>query len=60
MMEVFEKMQVQSSPPRWRGSGVSAYGVLEAKPVPGSNGKLYEAMSLVEKPRPEDAPSTSR
>ena len=39
------------------GPGISAYGVLEGKPVPGSNGKLYEVASLVEKPRPEDAPS---
>jgi UTP--glucose-1-phosphate uridylyltransferase len=39
------------------GPGISAYGVLEGKPVPGSNGKLYEVLSLVEKPRPEEAPS---
>jgi UTP--glucose-1-phosphate uridylyltransferase len=39
------------------GPGISAYGVLEGKPVPGSNGKLYEVASLVEKPRPEEAPS---
>jgi UTP--glucose-1-phosphate uridylyltransferase len=39
------------------GPGISAYGVLEANPVPGSNGKLYEVVSLVEKPRPEEAPS---
>jgi UTP--glucose-1-phosphate uridylyltransferase len=39
------------------GPGISAYGVLEGKPVPGSNGKLYEVTSLVEKPRPEEAPS---
>ena len=39
------------------GPGISAYGVLEGKPVPGSNGKLYEVISLVEKPRPEEAPS---
>jgi len=39
------------------GPGISAYGVLEGKPVPGSNGKLYEVMSLVEKPRAEEAPS---
>ena len=39
------------------GPSISAYGVLEGKPVPGSNGKLYEVMNLVEKPRPEEAPS---
>jgi UTP--glucose-1-phosphate uridylyltransferase len=39
------------------GPGISAYGVLEANPVPGSNGKLYEVVNLVEKPRPEEAPS---
>jgi UTP--glucose-1-phosphate uridylyltransferase len=39
------------------GPGIAAYGVLEAKPVEGSNGKLFEVLSLVEKPRAEDAPS---
>jgi UTP--glucose-1-phosphate uridylyltransferase len=58
MMEVFDKMQCSVLATQVvEGPGISAYGVLEAKPVPGSNGKLYEVMNLVEKPRPEEAPS---
>jgi UTP--glucose-1-phosphate uridylyltransferase len=39
------------------GPAISAYGVLKAKPVEGSGGKLFEVLDLVEKPRHEDAPS---
>ena len=40
------------------GTAISAYGVLDAKPVPGQwNGRLFEVKDLVEKPKPEDAPS---
>jgi UTP--glucose-1-phosphate uridylyltransferase len=39
------------------GKAISAYGVLDAKPVNGFNGRLYEIQSMVEKPRLEDAPS---
>ena len=40
------------------GNAISSYGVLDAKPVPGKwNGRLFEVKDLVEKPRPEDAPS---
>jgi len=39
------------------GEAISAYGVLDAKPVPGFNGQLYEINDLVEKPRFKDAPS---
>jgi UTP--glucose-1-phosphate uridylyltransferase len=58
MMNVFEKTQCSVLATQVvEGPGISAYGVLEGKPVPGSNGKLYEVLSLVEKPRPEEAPS---
>ena len=58
MMEVFDKMQCSVLATQVvEGPGISAYGVLEATPVPGSNGKLYEVMNLVEKPRPEEATS---
>jgi UTP--glucose-1-phosphate uridylyltransferase len=58
MMKVFDKTQCSVLATQVvEGPGISAYGVLEGKPVPGSNGKLYEVMSLVEKPRPEEAPS---
>jgi len=39
------------------GPAISAYGVLKAKPVEGSKGRLYEVLDLVEKPKPQDAPS---
>ncbi len=58
LMDVFNKTQCSVLATQVvEGPGISAYGVLEGKPVPGSNGKLYEVVSLVEKPRPEDAPS---
>jgi UTP--glucose-1-phosphate uridylyltransferase len=58
LMKVFEKTQCSVLATQVvEGPGISAYGVLEGKPVPGSNGKLYEVVGLVEKPRPEDAPS---
>jgi len=58
LMEVFNKTQCSVLATQVvEGPGISAYGVLDAKVVPGSNGKLYEVSSLVEKPRPEDAPS---
>ena len=58
LMNVFEKAQCSVLATQVvEGPGISAYGVLDAKPVPGSNGKLYEVSNLVEKPRAEDAPS---
>jgi UTP--glucose-1-phosphate uridylyltransferase len=39
------------------GPAISAYGVLKAKLVDGTKGRLYEVQDLVEKPKPEDAPS---
>ena len=40
------------------GAAISAYGVLDAKPVPGRHdGRLFEVRDLVEKPKFEDAPS---
>ncbi len=40
------------------GPAISAYGVLDAKPVPGRNdGRLFEVRDLVEKPKFEETPS---
>ena len=40
------------------GPGISAYGVLDAKPVEGKfSGQLFEISNMVEKPKLEDAPS---
>jgi UTP--glucose-1-phosphate uridylyltransferase len=38
------------------GAAISAYGCLDVVPVPG-NPRLMEVKDLVEKPRPEEAPS---
>jgi UTP--glucose-1-phosphate uridylyltransferase len=39
------------------GAAISSYGVLDAKPMTGHSGRLFEVRSLVEKPKFEDAPS---
>ena len=41
------------------GKMISSYGVLDVKPVEGSRfgERLYEIKNMVEKPKPEDAPS---
>src|ERR1017187_9156470 len=40
------------------GDAISSYGVLDATTVPGKwNERLFEVHDLVEKPKPEDAPS---
>ncbi len=39
------------------GETISAYGVLDATPVEGFGGRLFEIHDMVEKPRPETAPS---
>ena len=58
MMEVFQEMQCSVIATQViEGPAISAYGVLDAKPVPGFDGRLFEVRGLVEKPRPEQAPS---
>ncbi len=39
------------------GKAISAYGVLDATPTGKHDGRLYAVNNLVEKPKPEDAPS---
>jgi UTP--glucose-1-phosphate uridylyltransferase len=39
------------------GPMISSYGVIKAKEVDGTGGKLFEVLDLVEKPKPADAPS---
>jgi UTP--glucose-1-phosphate uridylyltransferase len=39
------------------GPAISSYGVIKAKQVAGSGGRLYEVLDLVEKPALADAPS---
>jgi UTP--glucose-1-phosphate uridylyltransferase len=39
------------------GPAISSYGVLKAKEVSGSGGKLFEVLDMVEKPKQSEAPS---
>jgi UTP--glucose-1-phosphate uridylyltransferase len=40
------------------GPAISAYGVLEVKPADGRfDGRLFEIVNMVEKPKPQEAPS---
>jgi UTP--glucose-1-phosphate uridylyltransferase len=57
MMRVFEQTQCSVIATQVvEGKAISAYGVLDATPVPG-NPRLYEIRNMVEKPRFEEAPS---
>jgi UTP--glucose-1-phosphate uridylyltransferase len=59
MMQVFEEVQCSVIATQViDGPAISAYGVLKVKPADGRfNGRLYEILDLVEKPKLEDAPS---
>jgi UTP--glucose-1-phosphate uridylyltransferase len=57
MMQVFEQTQCSVIATQVvEGKAISAYGVLDAKPVAG-NPRLYEIRNMVEKPKFEEAPS---
>ncbi len=59
MIQVFEQVQCSVIATQIvEGKAISAYGVLDAKPVPGMfDGRLFEIRNMVEKPKPEEAPS---
>jgi len=58
MMDVFNETQGSVIATQVvEGKAISAYGVLDVKPMPGFEGRLYEIFNMVEKPRLEDAPS---
>jgi UTP--glucose-1-phosphate uridylyltransferase len=59
MMHVFNEMQCSVIATQMvEGKAISAYGVLDVKPMPGRfDGRLHEILNMVEKPRFEDAPS---
>src|ERR1700752_5206032 len=59
MMRVFEETQCSVIATQVvEGPAISAYGVLDVKPADGRfDGRLFEINSMVEKPKPEDAPS---
>jgi len=59
MMRVFEETQCSVVATQVvEGPGISAYGVLDVKPADDRfGGRLFEINNMVEKPKPEDAPS---
>ena len=59
MMQVFEATQWSVLATQMiEGKAISAYGVLKVKPADGRfDGRLYQVLDLVEKPKPENAPS---
>jgi len=58
LMNVFDEKQCSVIATQVvEGPAIAAYGVLKAKEVPGTGGKLYEVLDLVEKPKLADAPS---
>ena len=58
MMEVFEEKQSSViATQKIDGPAISAYGVLDAKPVNGFEGRLYDVSNMVEKPSLAEAPS---
>ena len=59
MMRVFEQTQCSVIATQIvEGKAISAYGVLDVKPVEGhQGGRLYEVLNMVEKPSLEEAPS---
>jgi UTP--glucose-1-phosphate uridylyltransferase len=59
MMEVFEESQCSLiATQEVNGPAISSYGVLDAQRIEGKfNGRAYNVRNLVEKPKPEEAPS---
>jgi UTP--glucose-1-phosphate uridylyltransferase len=58
MMDVFNDRQCSVIATQVvEGPAISSYGVLKAKEVSGSGGKLYEVQDMVEKPKQSEAPS---
>jgi UTP--glucose-1-phosphate uridylyltransferase len=59
MIEVFEETQASViAIMEVDKKAISSYGAIDARPVPGKwSGRLFDIQSLVEKPRPEEAPS---
>ncbi len=58
MMNVFDKVQCSVVATQMvEGAAISAYGVLKVKPADGHDGRLFEVLDMVEKPKFEEAPS---
>lgn len=58
MVNVFEEKQCSVIAAQViEGKMISSYGVFDAQLVDGFNGRLFEIRNMVEKPKPEEAPS---
>src|SRR5215469_596680 len=58
MVEVFDEKQCSVIAAQVvEGRMISSYGVLDAQPADGFNGRLFEIRNMVEKPKFEEAPS---
>jgi len=58
MVNVFEEKQCSVIAAQVvEGKMISSYGVLDAQPADGFNGRLFEIRNMVEKPKFEEAPS---
>jgi len=58
MVDVFEQKQCSVIAAQVvEGKMISSYGVFDAQVVDGFNGRLFEIRNMVEKPKPEEAPS---
>ena len=59
MVEVAEEMQASViAIMEVEGKAISSYGAIDAKPVAGKwQGRVFDIQDLVEKPKPEEAPS---
>src|SRR3954470_23939886 len=58
LMDVFDEKQCSVIATQVvEGAAISSYGVLRAKEVAGTGGRLFEIEDLVEKPKMEEAPS---
>jgi UTP--glucose-1-phosphate uridylyltransferase len=59
MIDVFDETQCSVIATQMiEGKAISAYGVLDVKPADGRfGGRLFEIVNMVEKPKPEEAPS---
>jgi UTP--glucose-1-phosphate uridylyltransferase len=58
MVDVFDEKQCSVIAAQVvEGKMISSYGVFDAQPAEGFNGRLFEIRNMVEKPKPEEAPS---
>ena len=58
MIEIFEETQCSIiATQEVEGPAISLYGVLDVKPVEGFGGRVHNVVDLIEKPKPENAPS---